>query len=498
MSIVPSLSDVPLLQQNDPARTKFLIWLCDERSDADLAHALEQNPYVTDIRFFLNDEQRINWISLLQVIEMRANLEKVEVWDDDEEGKAPAALVRSILQAIQQNTAIRSVEMRWLLLPTDISRFVDTASSVTSFSLQSCAMEQGAGSDLAAALQRNTNIETLQLWKLDDLYAIPILEGLQSNTAVKTLNFSPTNFYLSAEMSLALQHLLDSTTLIHRFEWEEFTFSDEQQLFRPIAQGIINNESVSELKFFDVRFLGLSSLAQLQSILQNKQNLTSLCMHFCRFVGRQVHEDIISFLSQPDSLLRCFEFQSFFDSLDGDFPRIQFKNLLQAIQKSKLLERFSIGRIATPHQLQALTQSVPSMCIKELDVCFHEQLLRHNVNPSQNLLLAIKSNFSLRSVKARGVPGLFGTVEFKQRLAFYSNRNESLDQWVNTPETIDDRKVWPEALNLAQKAGPTALFQGLHSVLERDYVSLPGGGSSSSSVCSSTLNRECSVAERDG
>ena len=462
---------------------------------------------MTYIRFFLDDEQRSNWNSLLRVIATRANLEKVEVWDadDPEERNAPAALVRSILQAMQQNTAIRSVELRWLLLPTDISTFVNTASSVTSFSLNSCDMEpaereQGT-SDLVAALQRNTNIETLQLWKLDDLYAIPILEGLRLHTAVKTLNFSPTNFYFSAEMSLAMQRLLDSTTLIQRFEWEEFTFSDEQ-LFRPIAQGIINNESVSELEFLQVRFLGRSSLAQLQSILQNKRNLTSLCMRSCRFVGGQVHEAIISFLSRPGSPLRCFKFRSF-SFLEGEFPGIQFENLLQAIQKSKLLERFSIGRIETPHQLQTLTQSIPTMRIRELYIAFGEQILRHTVNPRQNLLLAIKNNFSLRSVKAitetRGVPDLFGTAEDKQRLAFYASRNESLDQWVDTPETVEDRKVWPEALNLAQKAGPTALFRGLHSVLGRDYFGgVQGGGSSSGSVRSSTLDLECSVAERDG
>ena len=33
--------------------------------------------------------------------------------------------------------------------------------------------------------------------------------------------------------------------------------------------------------------------------------------------------------------------------------------------------------------------------------------------------------------------------------------------------------MWPDALGLAERAGPTALFRGLRSVLERDYVSVP-------------------------
>ena len=132
------------------------------------------------------------------MIAARANLKKVELQDavSVDRRNAPAGLVHSILLAIQQNTAIQSVEMSWLRLPTDISKFVDNASSITSFSLCNCDMdpaerEQGARS-LAAAIQRNSNIEHLELNNLEDIYAVPILEGLRSNTAVKTFIFSPT------------------------------------------------------------------------------------------------------------------------------------------------------------------------------------------------------------------------------------------------------------------------------------------------------------------
>ena len=98
----------------------------------------------------------------------------------------------------------------------------------------------------------------------------------------------------------------------------------------------------------------------------------------------------------------------------------------------------------------------------------------------QELLHAVKNNFSLRSVKARilddhGLESdLFDSVDEKQRLTFYANRNESLDQWVDHPKKVE-QKVWPDALGLAERAGPNALFRGLRSVLESDYGSLPGG-----------------------
>ena len=130
---------------------------------------------------------------------------------------------------------------------------------------------------------------------------------------------------------------------------------------------------------------------------RTSDNLTSLCLDYCNFGRAQVHEDIISILLRPDSLLRCFEFWSH-PLLEGAFPGVQFKNLLQGIQQSTL-ERFRIGIIQTQQQLQTLMQSIPSMHIRELEVAFAGHYWQEQVNLRQNLLLAVKNNFSLRSVK---------------------------------------------------------------------------------------------------
>ena len=44
------MSVVDMLRYHNPARTAISIHLRDETSDADLAEALEQNPFVTEIR----------------------------------------------------------------------------------------------------------------------------------------------------------------------------------------------------------------------------------------------------------------------------------------------------------------------------------------------------------------------------------------------------------------------------------------------------------------
>jgi len=318
---------------------------------------------------------------------------------------APAGLVRSILLAMQQNTAIQSVDLRRVRLFIAISSFVDTASSITSFSICECDMdpaerEQGVR-DLMAALQRNTNIERLELNNLNDICKILILEGLRSNTSLKTVLISPRGSF-SDEAAHALQCLLESMTSIQRFELRAAVFRDERW-FRPIAQGITSSECVSELIFRLCSFPNQSSIAQLQSILQNKRNLSALCLQYCSFAEVQVHEDIISVVSRPGSLLRCFEFIS--SNLQQTIPNIYFETLLRAIQTSKL-ERFSIGRIVTSHHLQALAQSIPSMKLKELLVEIstvegsddeEEDELDHETI-RQDLLHAMKNNFTLQSV----------------------------------------------------------------------------------------------------
>ena len=283
------------------------------------------------------------------MIATRANLETVELHDwmsADGRGNAPAALVRLILRAIQQNTAIRRVELRWVRLRTDIiSAFVDNASSITSFRLYECDMEpveqqQGARA-LAAALQRNTNIKTLALSKLSDIVSIAILERLRFNCYLETLILDFSDRSVSDAIYRAIQELLESpTSSIRRLDLRGFN----GEKLGPIAHTITNSQSVSELEFTDISFRTEESHAHFQSMLQNKRNLTSLGLDQCSFYTRQVQvqESIMSALTRPASELRCLEW--YCSDLTREFPNDHFETFLRVIQKSKL-ERFLIGAI---------------------------------------------------------------------------------------------------------------------------------------------------------
>ena len=117
----------------------------------------------------------------------------------------------------------------------------------------------------------------------------------------------------------------------------------------------------------------------------------------------------------------------------------------------------------------------------KLEISTEPRLDRETVK--QDFLLAIQNNFSLRSVTSIVFDDdsdiyesdLFQSAEDKQSLAFYANRNECLDQWVDNPKTVKQQKVWPDGLALAEKAGPNSLFRGLRSILGSDSTSLPSG-----------------------
>jgi len=478
------MSVVDALRQNNPALKQIVIRLRDETSDADLARALQLNTFVMAVSVDFERVQLADWGGFLRVIAARENLVNVAFRDADseEERSASPALVSAILQTIQQNTAIQSIHLIRLNLPTYISRFVDTASSIKAMVLLKCDImapsverEQGA-QDLAAALERNTNIEHLDIQFLDDIYAIPILQGLRSNVSLTSLAIGGNSSF-SLAASHAIQQLFESNTSIQALELGCTIFGGEH--FHVITRAIISSNFVSKLKFYRCAFRAdVGSAAHFRSILQNKRNLTGLCLDHCYFIGGggQVHETIISALSQQGSPLRIFELKQIL--LSNALSNVQFQNLLRAVEKSKL-EGFTIGDIQSQQQLHTLTDSIPLMPIKKLEIGVNGDRYDEEENVKQLLLQAVKKNFSLRSVHAYSRSGLDSNdifnAEEKTRLVFYADRNELLDQWATNPEQVNDRKVWPEALKLAEQAGPDSLFRGLHSVLESDYISVRAG-----------------------
>ena len=286
--------------------------------------------------------------------------------------------------------------------------------------LSSIEREQGLR-DLAAALQRNTNIKSLQLGYLDDVCNCAILQGLRSNTSVSSLLIGGLSF--PDATAGAIQQLLQSTVSIETFGLCGTNFNNGD-MFPSIAQQLIQSPIVCVLQFLYCHFRDEESAALFRGILQNKQNLTWLCLDHCTFSGGLVPANIVSVLLQQDPPLRNFELK---ERILGDaLPNSRFQKLLQAVERSKL-EQFLIGVIETQQQLRTLTDSIPLMRIKALcvviDINFGEE------NYKQLFLQAAKNNFSLRFIKGNSALGrnLFNDND-KTRLVFHANQNELLDQ----------------------------------------------------------------------
>jgi len=278
--------------------------------------------------------------------------------------------------------------------------------------------ERGAR-NLAEALQRNSNIETLELRWIDSVNVAPILQSLGTNTMLKTLIVGPKPQSVD-EVSTALQYLVERNTTIHAIEMMGWHFSETW--FRPLAQSIIQSGSVSKLSFTSCSFTDAVSRQLFESIIQTKSNLHSLTL----VVGSQMFPNILTF--------RAF---------------------LDAVSKSKLV-RLHVRSIEGWLQFEALTICIPAMKVQDLVLAFFH--VGHNAK--QELLQAIKRNFSLRSLEAKFYHRDAFDDNDKERLNFFFNRNERLAQWVENPSTVP-RHLWPEALKLAMEAGKDTLFRSL-------------------------------------
>jgi len=211
----------------------------------------------------------------------------------------------------------------------------------------------------------------------------------------------------------------------------------------------------------------------IQALFQTKLNLCSLYIAG-DFSGGIFYEALLQNLSRNDSALKKLGFQ--FDNLvvDEDFDTNGF---LQAVGQIKL-DSLSI-MFVTPHvelgfdrigrlQLQLLVDNIPRMKIRELDLEMLNDDDEDENHLKQQLLGAVKQNFSLRVVDLTfqnvGVQDDFQLNNAdKARIAFYSGRNERFGGWTENPSTVPT-DLWPNALFLAQQASKDSLFESLKAL----------------------------------
>jgi len=367
---------------------------------------------------------------------------------------------RPFLEAFQQNARITTVHLVCLRLTAiDVATLLDNSSSLSTFRLQSCAAEsQEAAAAIAAALERNTTIETLELKVLSTPLLVAILERLRHNGSVKKLMYSNYWDILgNSEEPLALEALLTSTPTIEELQIVESRFNAVQ--FQPICQGLVQSQSVSTLHLAHCYLRGQEFNPLFQALLRTKLNLHSLRANDCNFESGNFYDSLLEHLSWNDSPLKCLSLSTN-HVYDDNFD---FSGLLRAVGQGNL-DSFSIGTVYSAQRFQILVDSIPSMKIRELGLGSN---MNDGTNRKQQLLDAVEQNFLLRSVTMTkqewfGEHYQLNNVD-KARLAFFSNRNEHFAAWTEKRSTVP-AKLWPEALFMAQQDSKTSLFTSLKAL----------------------------------
>ena len=425
-----------LLRRNSRHLSQIQIDLNEEEDDAAIAQALEQNQYVSRVSLRLA-RRSANWEHLCRVIATRGNLLHFVLLDDILPlNRVPADRIRPILQAIKQNSSVSVVECRSIsFTEQDLCSFLDSVVHTTDLTLKDCKLtggEQGAR-DIAAALQRNTNIVTLKLsgivGSLDT-----VLEGLVSNTCLRNLVIQ-CDILLEETTRNALRVLLESTRSIQHLELFGSTLREES--FRVVVHGLINRSTVTDITLNNCRIQDEGSIRLLNQILGRKQNLHTLAIKDCEFYSQrpQFLQALFSALRRSDSPLRHFLFE------DGCHDIQSFRSLCEAVAVSKL-ESFSIiGVVPDRSRIAILADFIPSMKIREILIQFGFLGPIERYCMKHTLFQAVKNNYTLQSVKYQygDTDSSFDPTD--ETLKIYLERNIRLAQWVENPATVPKHTV---------------------------------------------------------
>lgn len=387
-----------------------------------------------------------------------------------------------------------------------VASLLDAATSLHKFALGNINMEAFERNRsmfaLTAALKRNTSVETFILMNLEDEYLLPILASLGGNSHFSKFIFSHTiaSDRDHLEASNALGHLLTYATNIREFimlvDQKQEDPVDLEETFRPIAQGLIDSKSITEItlsRFYDdYPNNGLEKIPSIiRSILELKSNLRSFSMQGCQWDPRREPEPFLATfvnLLRPESSLRSLELSaSSFRFFNLFSSTMEFETFLRAVETSPL-EHFNAGFEYSYYgeQYRALIQSIPKMQLRTLHVSIHSFSLVLTGHLKNEFIEAVKRNATLQRVGLDSYKNdcVYDCDVFDEQLVFVLGRRNQLDEndhrrldkiaarnqglasWIKAPGSLPTG-AWMNALAMVQKAGlsSSTVFSILRQIL---------------------------------
>jgi hypothetical protein len=458
--------------------TIFMDKISNDDQVAQLVQVLHSNPEKRKIRF-CSREQRppptvpghpVDWGPLLREIETRERVDEVELANYD-----PMPIFhQGLFHALQRNANPRMLQLALRLDNVFIS-FLDAATNLKELKLSSIATASDAlGNDIAAALQRNTDIEILRLENCCDQLVRPIFQKLaspESTSRLAELTYFPRFGLPAASVTESFQHYLRSPVaniqclVLYNFDASEAGFEG-------VIDSLAANTSVKEVVFEECSIdAGDAQEEQAQNTtpgalilanyVRNVVHLSTLRVKDCNFFDHpQFVAALVEVFVNPTSPLRSFGLNIVDVSSDA------FQALTTAFVSSRTrLERLFIGEIGgDDDRFPLLLNIFPLIQVKDITLSMAwRQWFENDEVDKERILEALKDNYIVEGVYFKPHhynvdASLSGAVQ--TRLNFYMERNRKLAQWVQNPMTVP-RELWQYAMMLAIKAGANTLFQSL-------------------------------------
>jgi len=432
----------------------------------------------------------LNWDPLLREIESLQSLQAANILYTPT-SRLIHLFRHRFFQALQRNTNIESIAFAntdFTNHSEGIISFLDGApSNLTKISFSGCE-DSSTEKLIATALQRNTSILALTLGACDGSLAHSIFQKLASSdgstlSCLKKIIFHRLDMPEHHQVWEAMQeYLVSPTATAQCLELKGVHTFSLPSGFKHFAQGLIQSTTVEELIFFHC-FLGYDDSSenedeheqelaeetekQLVTLVCSKPNLSTLRVSNCNFFQYSSFAGaIVHLLTQRKSPLRLLEIS--YDDYDVDFiiPYGEFQSLMTGVANSTRLEHFILGYFShfdahqQNHYFRAAMNAIPSFKIKKLTLDFRGRRFESDENRSM-FLEAIKSNYCIQSVYFEPIGWLRETN--RSRLEFFLYRNRKLAEWVENPKLVPP-ELWPEALELALKAGKDALYRSLQAL----------------------------------
>jgi hypothetical protein len=454
------------LEKHDPDTSIAVASVRDGATARRLGEALRKNKIVTEVRLNLSlvkEEEEDEGFTILATA--LSYIRKVTFQGSNRRSEVTAALVGRFLRALSASRFIRAVTLKYTILSQDTLEGLLSSqkTSLRYIEIDSCHILNlpdvlqvnapeaimnrpfPAENNIEHAVMKGCNHEPTRVAFLKLLGRLPQLETLALDV--------PRRFTTQAT-SDALKNILESRS--GQLEKLRLTgFPCEYNTFHPVAQGLMQSRSVSNLSLKQCSFCDRSTLL-FESMLRESL-IRDLSIRFGVSFGALPASLVLARVIQNTSLTtlslkRC------------NLGPAAYAHVLFAVMQSDDCRLHSLTfapSFQSKPWRETLIEFLPTLHLQELNLWLPEDLAPRK---KEDMLSALKRNRSLTRVVFEPIIPIFGALTRREekQVRRYCRRNKKVPGLIKVPEQLPDL-LWPKLMVVLQQRenGVKDVFQGL-------------------------------------